>query len=191
MKVFIHSFKFHLIYVTMTKTWLFKGFWCHEDSALIHRCGWAHTVGQEISAPEDYQPDLLPSSAFKIKQEYSHIQVKEGMKLEAIDPLNLSVICAATIKKVLKYGYIMVRVDCYEEDPTGSDWFCYHITSSSLFPCGFSAKNGIPLVPPYGYEKESFKWDIYHADTGAKPAPLNALKKVVVPMHCIFSHEMI
>lgn len=31
-----------------------------------------------------------------------------GMKLEAIDPLNLSTICVASIMKVLKDGYLMI-----------------------------------------------------------------------------------
>lgn len=31
-----------------------SGFWCHEDSPLIHPVGWATTVGHELSAPPDY-----------------------------------------------------------------------------------------------------------------------------------------
>lgn len=46
----------------------------------------------------------------------------EGMKLEAIDPLNLSSICVATVMSVLKFGYIMIRIDSYDPDATGSDW---------------------------------------------------------------------
>lgn len=46
----------------------------------------------------------------------------EGMKLEAIDPLNLSAICAATVCSVLKFGYILIRIDSYSEDSNGSDW---------------------------------------------------------------------
>lgn len=41
---------------------------------------------------------------------------KEGMKLEAIDPLNLSTICVATIRKVrewvLKYRNVAIRTVC-------------------------------------------------------------------------------
>lgn len=33
-----------------------------------------------------------------------------GMKLEAIDPLNLSSICVATVMDVLNCGYIMIRI---------------------------------------------------------------------------------
>lgn len=31
-----------------------SGFWCHEDSPLIHPVGWATTVGHKLSAPHDY-----------------------------------------------------------------------------------------------------------------------------------------
>lgn len=31
-----------------------SGFWCHEDSPLIHPVGWATTVGHKLCAPPDY-----------------------------------------------------------------------------------------------------------------------------------------
>ena len=31
-----------------------SGFWCHEDSPLIHPVGWATTVGHKLCAPRDY-----------------------------------------------------------------------------------------------------------------------------------------
>lgn len=31
-----------------------SGFWCHEDSPLIHPVGWATTVGHKLTAPQDY-----------------------------------------------------------------------------------------------------------------------------------------
>lgn len=46
----------------------------------------------------------------------------QGMKLEAVDPLNLSSICVATVMSVLKFGYMMIRIDSYDPDATGADW---------------------------------------------------------------------
>ena len=46
----------------------------------------------------------------------------EGMKLEAVDPLNLSSVCVATVMAVLKFGYMMIRIDSYDPDATGADW---------------------------------------------------------------------
>lgn len=67
------------------------------------------------------------------------------MKLEAVDPLNLSSISVATITEILSDGYLMVEIDgCTEEN----EKFCYHCTSSCLLPAGFCNKNKIPLQKP-------------------------------------------
>ena len=50
--------------------------------------------------------------------------------------------------KVLRHGYIMIRMDGYETDPSGGDWFCYHGSSPFLFPPGFCERNNIKLKPP-------------------------------------------
>ncbi|PSN32045.1 hypothetical protein C0J52_16697 [Blattella germanica] len=115
-----------------------NGFWCHEDSPLIH---------------------------------------PEGMKLEAIDPLNLSAICVATVMKVLRDDYIMIRIDSYDEDASGADWFCYHASSPCIFPAGFCDVNSITLTPPKGYEQSEFDWAQYLSDSNLTTAPLE------VPAH--------
>lgn len=69
--------------------------------------------------------------------------------MEAIDPLNLSTICVATIRKVLADGFLMIGIDG-SEAADGSDWFCYHATSPSIFPVGFCEINMIELTPPRG-----------------------------------------
>lgn len=108
---------------------------------------------------------------------------KDGMKLEAIDPLNLSAICVATVRKVracqtlcacypslslsrhphsslsavqvLADGYLMIGIDG-SEAVDGSDWFCYHGTSPSIFPAGFCEINSIELTPPRGATPQYF-----------------------------------
>lgn len=137
---------------------------------MIHPVGWAKTIGHKISHPEDYNPSPLPQTPYDADFENMNLQV--GMKLEAIDPLNLSAICAATIKKVLRRGYVMVRIDSYDVKDTGFDWFCYHISSNSVFPCGFCRGNGVTLVPPTGYDKETFSWEEFFQTTGTVPAPI-------------------
>ena len=54
--------------------------------------------------------------------EGKHSGFETGMKLEAVDPLNLSSICVATVMAVLKFGYMMIRIDSYDPDATGADW---------------------------------------------------------------------
>lgn len=36
-----------------------NGFWCHEDSPLIHPVGWASTVGHNLAAPTEYLERML------------------------------------------------------------------------------------------------------------------------------------
>lgn len=159
------------------------GFWCHEDSPLLHPVGWARRVGHNIVAPDSYLQKVksgffddedATDELFKpiqVGTASSSSQFAIGMKLEAIDPLNLSSICAATVMDVLHCGYIMIRIDTYDADATGADWFCYHETSPCIFPIGFCDMHGIPLTPPKGYSPELFTWESYLASTNNVPAP--------------------
>lgn len=104
------------------------------------------------------------------------------MKLEAIDPLNLSSICVATVMDVLHYGYIMIRIDTYESDATGADWFCYHVSSPCIFPVGFCERNNIPLTPPKGYDSHTFSWNTYLNETNNVPVT-SSLINHYVPSH--------
>ncbi|GAB0092195.1 Sfmbt [Sergentomyia squamirostris] len=180
-----------------------NGFWCHEDSSLIHPVGWATTVGHRISGPPHYMHrmgqandsmiELLTDDAthdlFKMNFTYEEYYLdgkvsrfKVGMKLEAIDPLNLSSICVASVMAVLKFGYMMIRIDFYDPVANGTDWFCYHEKSPCIFPVGFCARNDIQLIPPAGYTSENFTWDEYLRDTGSLPAG-EELFNMEVPNH--------
>lgn len=168
-----------------------NGFWCHEDSPLIHPVGWATTVGHNLAAPEEYMERMnaardqilepneddatmdLFKTNFHFEEYYlegKQTGFEEGMKLEAVDPLNLSSICVATVMSVLKFGYIMIRIDSYDPDVSGADWFCYHEKSPCIFPVGFCLANQITLTPPKGYDLTTFTWDQYLVDTDSKPA---------------------
>lgn len=134
-----------------------NGFWCHQQSTLIHPIGWAQLVGHELLATSEYATSSLEKAknqkwadndadfsyfphltkqmiidASRRKDNYNE-SFKKGQKLEAIDPLNLSTICCATVTKVLRYNYLMVGIDGMMAKD-GSDWFCYHASSSNIFP---------------------------------------------------------
>ncbi|XP_018024596.1 polycomb protein Sfmbt isoform X2 [Hyalella azteca] len=164
-----------------------NGFWCHEDAPIIHPIGWSRDVGHEIVASQSYHdkcisgeyektdapPHLFvqpPVPAYVRNGDSSNAGFAKGMKLEAIDPLNLASICVATVMKVLRDHYLMIRIDSYENDDTGSDWFCYHATSPCIFPAGFCQINKIKLSPPKGYEGD-FSWYNYLKTTEATAAP--------------------
>lgn len=182
-----------------------NGFWCHEDSSLIHPVGWASTVGHNLSAPIEYLermaggPNQMIEACeddsiidlfhmnFKFEDYYEkegdegRLCFERGMKLEAVDPLNLSAICVATVMAVLKYGYLMIRIDSYEVDQSASDWFCYHERSPCIFPPGFCNDNDIVLTPPRGYAVSQFRWDQYLLRTHAVPANPVLFEREVPP----------
>ncbi|XP_055251730.1 lethal(3)malignant brain tumor-like protein 2 isoform X1 [Moschus berezovskii] len=158
-------------------------FWCHMWSPLIHPVGWSRRVGHGIKLSERrsdmaHHPtfrkiycDAVPYLFKKVRAVYTEGGwFEEGMKLEAIDPLNLGNICVATICKVLLDGYLMI---CVDGGPStdGSDWFCYHASSHAIFPANFCQKNDIELTPPKGHEAHTFSWEAYLEKTKAKAAP--------------------
>ncbi|EDW76171.2 uncharacterized protein Dwil_GK14805 [Drosophila willistoni] len=179
------------------------GFWCHEDSPIIHPVGWATTVGHNLAAPQDYLERMLAGreAMIEVHEDDATIELFKmnftfdeyfldgktngfvaGMKVEAVDPLNLSSICPATVMAVLKFGYMMIRIDSYQPDESGSDWFCYHEKSPCIFPAGFCASNNITVTPPNGYDAGTFTWDRYLRDTGTVAAAQHLFHRVV-PNH--------
>ncbi|XP_033248905.1 polycomb protein Sfmbt isoform X2 [Drosophila miranda] len=179
------------------------GFWCHEDSPIIHPVGWATTVGHNLAAPQDYLERMLAGREAMIEVHEDDATIElfkmnftfdeyfldgktngfiEGMKLEAVDPLNLSSICPATVMAVLKFGYMMIRIDSYQPDESGSDWFCYHEKSPCIFPAGFCSANNISVTPPNGYDSRTFTWAVYLRNTGAVAANQHLFHRVV-PEH--------
>uniref|UniRef100_A0A8D9A729 Polycomb protein Sfmbt n=1 Tax=Cacopsylla melanoneura TaxID=428564 RepID=A0A8D9A729_9HEMI len=163
------------------------GFCCHQDSPLIHPVGWARRTGHLISAPahytdrctkgirdrDDATEDLFPLSVSLGGGGGGEGGFKVGMKLESVDPLNLSDICVATVMQVLNDKFMMIRVNSYDDENSagGSDWFCYHMSSPYIFAPGFCAAHGINLTPPKGYTQATFTWDQYCRDTNSVPAP--------------------
>lgn len=45
--------------------------------------------------------------------------------------------------------------------------FCYHEKAACIFPAGFCQRNNIELTPPKGYDKKTFSWQKYLADTNS------------------------
>ncbi|XP_029978294.1 lethal(3)malignant brain tumor-like protein 2 isoform X2 [Sphaeramia orbicularis] len=155
-------------------------FWCHMWSPIIHPTGWSTRVGHSIKAPAN---GLEAPAAMKGYSDNTSALFKKprivymngcffenGMKLEAIDPLNLGSICVATVHEVLLDGYLMVGIDGTISNK-GSDWFCYHASSHAILPIGFCEKNNIPLTVPQGYDSKTFTWTKYLQETQAKAAP--------------------
>uniref|UniRef100_A0A8C9QSQ4 Lethal(3)malignant brain tumor-like protein 2 n=1 Tax=Spermophilus dauricus TaxID=99837 RepID=A0A8C9QSQ4_SPEDA len=145
-------------------------FWCHMWSPLIHPVGWSRRVGHSIKMSERrsdmaHHPtfrkiycDAVPYLFKKVRAVYTEGGwFEEGMKLEAIDPLNLGNICVATICKV-SLGHPPTSVMA---DGTHLLCYCHYLRSSTSF------------VPAGGcwYETQTFNWDTYLEKTKSRAAP--------------------
>ncbi|XP_066040303.1 lethal(3)malignant brain tumor-like protein 2 isoform X3 [Chamaea fasciata] len=160
-------------------------FWCHMWSPLIHPVGWSRRVGHDIKKTEEKRNDMANHPTFrkiycdavpylfkKVRAVYSEGGwFERGMKLEAIDPLNLGNICVATVCKVLLDGYLMISIDGATTSDDGSDWFCYHASSHAIFPANFCKRNSIELTPPKGHDAKTFSWEHYLEETKSRLAP--------------------
>uniref|UniRef100_A0A8C6SM60 L3MBTL histone methyl-lysine binding protein 2 n=1 Tax=Neogobius melanostomus TaxID=47308 RepID=A0A8C6SM60_9GOBI len=174
-----HAGRLHLVYADQRDALenTTADFWCHKSSPLLHPIGWSKNVGHPIKPPGtkgNPMKGTCDSSVHLFKKlRYVYMQgtfFEQGMKLEAIDPLNLGSICVATVQKVLLDGYLMVGIDG-SVLADGSDWFCYHASSHAILPIGFCEKNGIPLKVPHGYDSRTFSWPEYLKEKKAKAAP--------------------
>ncbi|XP_041671165.1 lethal(3)malignant brain tumor-like protein 2 isoform X2 [Cheilinus undulatus] len=154
-------------------------FWCHMWSPLLHPMGWSSRVGHDIKEAAtsmeaaNSKGHLDSSNLLFKKPRFVFMEMgffEEGMKLEAIDPLNLGSISVATVHKVLLDGYLMVGIDGMITN-NGSDWFCFHASSHALLPVGFCEKNNIPLTVPPDYDSKTFTWQKYLKETEAQAAP--------------------
>ncbi|CAH1778139.1 unnamed protein product [Owenia fusiformis] len=166
-------------------------FWCHTLSPLLHPVGWSSSTGHRLHATAEYKTsslnkvitgkydefDTSPSIFPKLEDSKNGGKFEVGMKLEAIDPLNLSTICVATVMKVLKKHYLMIGIDGSIAQ-NGTDWFCYHAKSPSIFPVGFCDVNNLDLTPPKGY-KDTFNWFQYLKETKSQAAPVKLFNKEV------------
>jgi len=150
-------------------------FWVHHTSELFHPVGWSARTGHEIEATDEYKQEvkqILETNSYPtniaqpdlfVQTSSSDNQFLEGQKLEAVDPLDMSQIRPATIKKVLKDGYFMLSADGSNMED-GSDWFCYHSSSRLIFPINFCQRNHLQLAPPLEYQGD-FQWDKYLTET--------------------------
>lgn len=102
-------------------------FWFDENTDMIHPVGWSNVVGHMLSCDEEYirntimeqlgddhQNMKMYATMDLFKMNFSLTEFKEGMKLEAVDPFNLSSIGVATVVEVLEFGYMMIRMETYD-----------------------------------------------------------------------------
>ncbi|KAJ6663789.1 hypothetical protein lerEdw1_009868 [Lerista edwardsae] len=95
-----------------------------------------------------------------------------GMKLEAVDKKNPSLMCVATIADMLD-NRLLVHFDNWDES---YDYWC-DASSPYIRPVGYCQETGTPLTTPAEYKDfKSFSWEKYLEETGSQAAPARAFK---------------
>lgn len=118
-----------------------------------------------VTAPPEYYKQHItpPTNEFKI-----------GMKLEALDPRNLTSTCIASVVGILG-PRLRLRLD--GSDNKNDFWRL--VDSNEIHPIGHCEKHGGMLQPPLGFRMNASSWPMFLLKTlnGAEMAPSKIFKK--------------
>uniref|UniRef100_A0A4W3I2M6 Lethal(3)malignant brain tumor-like protein 1 n=1 Tax=Callorhinchus milii TaxID=7868 RepID=A0A4W3I2M6_CALMI len=162
-------------------------FWINIDSPDIHPVGWCEKTNRKLYPPKDCKEEEFNwSNYLKVckaqaapKNLFKHHNTtvtpsgfRVGMKLEAVDRKNPSLICVATVTDMIENRFL-VHFDNWDDT---YDYWC-DAGSPSIHPVGWCQEQNKPLTAPQGYpDPENFSWKKYLEETGASPAPARAFK---------------
>ncbi|XP_053249974.1 lethal(3)malignant brain tumor-like protein 1 isoform X1 [Podarcis raffonei] len=165
-------------------------FWLNADSPNIHPAGWFEKTGHKLQPPkgclgykeEDFnwanylritKAQAAPKHLFFTPDSNAApTGFQVGMKLEAVDRMNPSLICVATVTDVVDNRFL-VHFDNWDDT---YDYWC-DPSSPYIHPVGWCQEHGKPLTPPQDYpDPENFSWEKYLAETGASAVPTWAFK---------------
>ncbi|XP_055508668.1 LOW QUALITY PROTEIN: lethal(3)malignant brain tumor-like protein 1 [Leucoraja erinacea] len=167
-------------------------FWVNADSPDIHPAGWCEKTGHRLYLPRGYKDGEFSWPTYlrvtKSQAAAKHLFISQntavlplgfrvGMKLEAVDRMNPSLICVATVTDIVDSRFL-VHFDNWDDT---YDYWC-DASSPYIHPVGWCQQHGKPLTPPQGYlQPEQFAWDRYLEETGSTAAPARAFK--TRPLH--------
>ncbi|OCT92114.1 hypothetical protein XELAEV_18015171mg [Xenopus laevis] len=165
-------------------------FWVNADSVDIHPVGWCERTGHKLLPPKGYKdgefswPSYLkhckaqgaPKTVFKsYNTPVTPSGFRVGMKLEAVDRKNPSLLCVATIADIVE-NRLLIHFDSWDHS---YDYWC-DASSPYIRPVGYCQESSITLTPPPEYkDPKTFSWEAYLEKTGAQAAPARAFK----PLH--------
>nr|XP_038962647.1 lethal(3)malignant brain tumor-like protein 1 isoform X4 [Rattus norvegicus] len=167
-------------------------FWVNANSPDIHPAGWFEKTGHKLQPPKGYKEEEFSWSQYlrstKAQAAPKHLFVSQshspppvgfqvGMKLEAVDRMNPSLVCVASVTDVVASRFL-VHFDDWDDT---YDYWC-DASSPYIHPVGWCQKQGKPLTPPQDYpDPDSFCWEKYLEETGTSAVPTWAFK--VRPPH--------
>eukprot|EP00117_Sycon_ciliatum_P024546 scpid10559/ scgid4377/ Lethal(3)malignant brain tumor-like protein 1; L(3)mbt protein homolog; L3MBTL1 len=166
-------------------------YWCKISDTNIHPMGWCGANGIELNPPHGipftnwssylskHGYRAVPKHVFTEAQCSGMIKVekpaaptaclfKVGMRLEAVDRQNASVVCVASIASV---DEAKKRVEVHFDG--WSDGYNYWCSSDNddIHPIGWCEQNGKAVTPPHNMPFKS--WESYLCDNGFQAAPFS------------------
>ncbi|XP_065506665.1 lethal(3)malignant brain tumor-like protein 3 isoform X3 [Caloenas nicobarica] len=162
-------------------------FWVNADSSDIHPVGWCEKTGHKLLPPKGFKEgefnwtsylknckaQAAPKSLFKtLSTPVTPSGFRLGMKLEAVDKKNPSLLCVATITDMVD-NRLLIHFDNWDES---YDYWC-EASSPYIRPVGYCQETGTPLTTPPGYkDSKAFSWEKYLEETNSQAAPARAFK---------------
>uniref|UniRef100_H3DLY5 L3MBTL histone methyl-lysine binding protein 1b n=1 Tax=Tetraodon nigroviridis TaxID=99883 RepID=H3DLY5_TETNG len=165
-------------------------FWANADSWDLKPAGWCEKNGHKLLLPKDCKDgefnwsmyvkncrgQLAPKHLFKsLNTSVTPSGFRAGMKLEAVDRKNPSLICVATIAAVVD-NRLLIHFDNWDET---YDYWGGRCDASSpyIHPVGFCEEVKLTLTTPAEYKHpKGFLWEKYLEETGTQAAPARAFK---------------
>ncbi|CAL8292358.1 unnamed protein product [Lota lota] len=160
-------------------------FWVNADSPDIRPAGWCLRHNHKLHPPKGFHETgfdwqvyrrstnskLAPEDLFKIPSPPSPCLFRVGLKLEAVDRKNPSLVCVATVADVIDQQRILVHFDNWDDS---YDYWC-DSSSPYIHPIGWCEEQARPLTAPQGHPcPESFQWKEYLEQTKSSAAPSSA-----------------
>ncbi|KAM6043745.1 lethal(3)malignant brain tumor-like protein 4 isoform 3-T3 [Theristicus caerulescens] len=162
-------------------------FWVNADSSDIHPVGWCEKTSHKLLPPKGFKEgefnwtsylknckaQAAPKSLFKtLSTPVTPSGFRLGMKLEAVDKKNPSLMCVATITDMVD-NRLLIHFDNWDES---YDYWC-EASSPYIRPVGYCQETGTPLTTPPGYkDSKVFSWEKYLEETNSQAAPARAFK---------------
>ncbi|XP_072223619.1 lethal(3)malignant brain tumor-like protein 1 [Leuresthes tenuis] len=167
-------------------------FWVKANSPDIHPAGWCESTGHKLHTPKGCKEEEFTWTNY-LRMTKAQVAPKElfaspgridvkcgfdtGMKLEAVDRMNPSLICVATVTDVVDNRFL-VHFDNWDDT---YDYWC-DASSPYIHPIGWCQERNLPLTPPQDYpDQGQFSWSRYLEETGSKAVAADAFK--VRPAH--------
>uniref|UniRef100_A0A8P4JYB8 Lethal(3)malignant brain tumor-like protein 1 n=1 Tax=Dicentrarchus labrax TaxID=13489 RepID=A0A8P4JYB8_DICLA len=160
-------------------------FWVNANSPDIHPAGWCESTGHKLHTPKGCKEEEFTWTNY-LRMTKAQVASKElfaspgrvtcgfeiGMKLEAVDRMNPSLICVATVTDVVDDRFL-VHFDNWDDT---YDYWC-DSSSPYIHPIGWCQERNLPLTPPQDYPDQGrFSWSLYLEETGAKAVAADAFK---------------